>query len=271
MSLIMFGMGLTLTVSDFKRVLSNKRVIVLGVFLQYSVMPLAAFLVSLALQLPNELMIGMVLVGAASGGTASNVICYLAKADVALSVSMTLVSTLFAVVMLPALTLLYLDQMIQVPAVSMMWSVAKIVIIPVVLGVTLHHFLATPVQKLQPILPGATTLAIALIIAIIVAINVENLATLGGILLFAVVVHNGIGLLSGYCLARLFGQSKQVSRTVAIEVGMQNSGLAVALAVKHFAPLAALPGAVFSIWHNLSGSVLAAKWNATSKETESKQ
>jgi BASS family bile acid:Na+ symporter len=205
-------------------------------------------------------MTGMILVGATSGGTASNVICYLAKGDVALSVSLTLTSTLLAVIATPFLTWLYAGQSIPVDAQAMMLGIAKMVIVPLSLGILLNSLLQPLVRRLSPWLPPASVIAIVWIIAIIVALNQSSVYQLGFVLAAAVVIHNILGLLSGYYMARYLGYDETIARTLAIEVGMQNSGLSVALALKYFTPLAALPGAVFSIWHNLSGALLASLW-----------
>lgn len=258
--IIMFGMGMTLTFDDFKRVLLKPQIIALGVFIQYLIMPLAAWLISLTLSLPVDLMIGMVLVGSSAGGTASNVICYLAKGDVALSISMTLVSTLLAIVAMPLLTWLYVGQTVPVPVENMLLSILKIVLLPVILGVSLNSLFGRQLERYTNLFPFVSTLAIVIIIAIIVALNQGKLASMGGMIVLAVMLHNLLGLVSGYQLARLAGYPARVCRTLAIEVGMQNSGLSVALAVKYFATGAALPGALFSIWHNLSGALLAGFW-----------
>ncbi len=258
---IMFCMGLTLSGADFRRVYQHKSAVTLGVVLQYTVMPLAAFVIATLAGLPSELLVGLVLVGCASGGTASNVICFLARGDLALSVSMTLVSTLLAVAALPALSWLYLGQAVPVPAAGMMMSVLKIVILPLALGFSLNMFARNAVRTISPYLPLITTAAIVLVIVIIVALNQQKLASISAVLVLAVAAHNFIGLSAGYWGARLLGKNSTVSRTIAIEVGMQNSGLAVALAIKYFSPLTALPGAIFSIWHNISGAFLAAYWS----------
>lgn len=259
--IIMFGMGMTLTASDFKQVLTQPQIIGLGVSLQYIIMPLVAWLVSLLLNLPVELMVGMVLVGSSAGGTASNVICYLAKGNVALSITLTLCSTLLAVVAMPAMTWLYVGQTVPVPALDMLISILKIVLIPVLLGVTLNTFLQKQLTPFAPLFPVISSLAIIIIIAIIVALNKERIATTGITILIAIMLHNLIGLFGTYGISRRMGYDQIISRTLAIEVGMQNSGLSVALALKYFSPAAALPGALFSIWHNLSGSMLAAWWS----------
>jgi len=258
--IIMFGMGMTLTAADFKQVWLRPKTIALGVLLQYLLMPLAAWLIALALRLPTELMIGMVLVGSSAGGTASNVICYLARGNVALSITLTLCSTLLAIVAMPALTLLYAGQSITVPAGSMLLSILKIVLLPVLLGVGLNTLFHKQLRPLTPFFPAVSSLAIILIIAIIIALNRDNIASMGTSVLVAVILHNLFGLASTYGIARGLRYDETTARTLAIEVGMQNSGLSVALAIKYFSTTAALPGALFSIWHNLSGSILASWW-----------
>ena len=258
--IIMFGMGMTLTLADFKQVLQQPKTIALGVLLQYLLMPLAAWLISLALHLPTALMVGMVLVGSSAGGTASNVICFLARGNVALSIILTLCSTLLAIVAMPALTWLYAGQTITVPAVGMLLSIVKIVLLPVLLGVTLNSLWHRQLKPLTPFFPALSSLAIILIIAIIVALNQSNISSMGMSVLVAVMLHNLFGLTSAYAIARGLRYDESTARTLAIEVGMQNSGLSVALAIKYFSATAALPGALFSIWHNLSGSILAAWW-----------
>lgn len=263
LSLVMFGMGLTLSAADFRRVLQMPGVITLGLLLQYSIMPLTALLISRLLQLGPELTIGMILVGACPGGTASNVICYLARGNVALSISLTAFSTLLSVLLTPMITLLLADASIEVPAGQMLGSIFIMVIAPVVLGLLFNHCFSTRLTALKALFPAISVMAIVLIIAIIIALNAASLAQLGWALLSAVVLHNLSGLLFGYLAAAALHCDRATRRTLAIEVGMQNSGLAVALAFKYFVATAALPGALFSIWHNLSGSVLAGFFSRT--------
>ncbi|MAX54697.1 MAG: bile acid:sodium symporter [Alcanivoracaceae bacterium] len=266
--LIMFGMGLTLRWDDFRQVFKRPGVIALGVALQYSLMPLLAWTIGRALQLPQELLIGLVVVGACPGGTASNVIAYLARANVALSVSITLVSTLIAVIATPLLTWCYLGERIPVPVEGMLVSLLQIVVIPVVAGSALNTFFPRQLATARELFPLLSVIAIVVVIGIIVALNQSRMAEAGIAVFVAVALHNALGLAGGYGIARLLRQDKVTARTLAIEVGMQNSGLGVALAVKHFTPLAALPGALFSVWHNLSGSLLAALWR---KQVNSEQ
>ncbi len=257
LSLVMFGMGLTLSVQDFQRVLITPGVIALGLLLQYSIMPLTALLISHLLGLGPELTAGMILVGSCPGGTASNVICYLARGNVALSISLTAFSTLLSVFLTPLLTLLLVDASIAVPAEQMLFSIFTMVIIPVTLGLALNHLFGDKIQALTPLFPAISVTAIVLIIAIIIALNAGSLLQLGVMLALAVALHNLAGLALGYFAARALRCDDATRRTLAIEVGMQNSGLAVALAFQYFTAATALPGALFSIWHNLSGSVLA--------------
>ncbi|MET0069535.1 MAG: bile acid:sodium symporter family protein [Candidatus Thiodiazotropha sp.] len=261
LGVVMFGMGMTLTWDNFSAVLKRPGIIGLGVLLQYLVMPLAAWLIALLLGLPPYLMAGLVLVGACPGGTASNVVCYLARGDVALSITLTTASTLLAIVATPLLTWLYVGQKVPVPVVSMLWSIFKIVLMPVALGVLVNSFFGRRLSGIKHLFPLVSVLAIVVIIAIIVALNRGNLATMGISVGLAVVLHNLLGLVLGYWLPRALGWGEPICRTLAIEVGMQNSGLGVALAVKYFSAAAALPGALFSIWHNLTGSMLAGYWS----------
>ena len=261
LAIIMFSMGLTLSLNDFKRALSMPKLIISGLVLQYTVMPLAALAVASLLQLDPALKIGLILVGTCPGGTASNVITYLARGNVALSISLTSISTILAVVLTPAITLLIADKSVDVPAVKMLVSILYIVIIPVGSGLVLRHFFTDRISNIEGYLPLIAVSAIVLIIAIITALNVGQFSHLGVSILLAVALHNAIGILAGYGSARLMGYRPRECRTLAIEVGMQNSGLAVALAIKHFSAAAALPGAIFSIWHNLSGSALAFFWS----------
>jgi len=267
--LVMLGMGLHLSVHDFKRVWQYRKLVLFGVGLQFLIMPFTAWLLSKGLGLSDELLIGMVLVGATAGGTASNVIAYLAKGDVALSVSMTVVSTLAAVFMLPLMSLIYLGQSIDVPAISMLGSLIKIIIVPVLIGILIHRFYASSIERLASFTSWFSMLVIVFIIAIVVALNHANFAELAGILVLAVILHNLIGLLSGYFLARRLGYDSVIARTVAIEVGMQNSGLSVALALKFFTPASALPAALFSLWHNISGIIFALFWSVQRKHKKS--
>lgn len=260
LALVMFSMGLSLRYDDFIRVFKSPRIIGLGLLLQYSIMPAAAFYIAKLFDLNPLLSIGMILLGASPGGTASNVVCYLAKANVALSISLTSLSTLLAVALTPWLSWAYIDASIHVPALDMLKSILLLVIAPVAAGVTINHYFHRLIKPLNTLFPLIAVISIVIIIAVIVALNHNRLGSLSMLLFLAVITHNATGIICGYLAGRLFGYSKRDCRTLAIETGMQNSGLAVALALKYFAPAAALPAAIFSIWHNLSGSLLAFFW-----------
>ena len=261
LGLVMFAMGMTLTADDFLTVLRRPFPVVLGVVLQFLLMPLAAWVLAKLAGLPPQLAVGLILVGCSPGGTASNVICYLAKGDVALSITLTTVSTLLAIIATPLLTLLYAGATVPVPAVDMLITILKVILIPVLLGVLANHFFHRSLVVVRDLFPVVSVAAIVVIIAIIVALNQGQLENLVPGLAIVVILHNLVGLAGGYWLPRVLGRELRECRTLSIEVGMQNSGLAVALAVKYFSVGAALPGALFSIWHNLSGSLLAAYWS----------
>jgi len=260
LGIVMFGMGMTLTGSDFLNVLRRPFPVLLGVTLQFLLMPFAAWALARGADLAPQLAVGLVLVGCSPGGTASNVICYLARGDVALSITLTTVSTLLAVVATPLLTLLYAGETVPVPALDILITVFRIIFLPVMLGVMANHYIHQALAPVRRLFPLLSVLSIVLIIMIIVALNHDSLADVASGIAAIVVLHNAIGLLGGYWVPRWLGRDERECRTLAIEVGMQNSGLAVALAVKYFSAAAALPGALFSIWHNLSGSLLAGVW-----------
>ncbi|WP_369047492.1 bile acid:sodium symporter family protein [Sinomonas sp. P10A9] len=258
LGVIMFCMGLTLTPPDFASVAKRPWAVALGLVAHYVIMPGAGWVIATALALPPELAVGVILVGCAPSGTASNVMAYLAKGDVALSVAVATVSTLVAPLVTPALTLLLAGSFLHVDAGGMLLDIVKTVLLPVILGLAVRVFLRKAVAKLLPALPWISALVIAAIVAIVVAGSASKLVAAGGIVLLAVVLHNGFGLSLGYLAGKIGRLDHKARRALAFEVGMQNSGLAATLAAAHFTPLAALPSAVFSVWHNLSGAVVAA-------------
>lgn len=257
LGLVMFGMGLTLRPVDFALVAKRPLPVLLGVTAQYVVMPLVALLVVLLLQLPPELAAGVILVGCAPGGTASNVVAYLARGDVALSVAMTSISTLLAPVLTPLLTLWLAGQYLPVDGGAMAWAITKVVLLPVLVGLAVRLLVPRLVERALPVLPWVSVAAIALIVAIVVSASADRIVEAGLLVLAAVALHNVLGLALGYLVGAVTRQPIAVRRTTAVEVGMQNSGLAAALAAQYMNPLAALPAAVFSVWHNLSGALFA--------------
>ncbi|WP_291479002.1 bile acid:sodium symporter family protein [Corynebacterium sp.] len=263
LGLIMFGMGLTLRPRDFVLVVRRPLPVVIGVVAQFVIMPLAALLVVWVLGLPSAIAAGVVLVGCAPGGTASNVVSYLARGDLALSVAMTSVSTLLAPLLTPLLTLWLAGQYMPLDGGSMALSIVQVVLVPVVAGLVFRFFLPTLIERVLPALPWVSVIAIAAVVAIVVSGNRDNLLEAGLLVLVAVMLHNTLGLALGYGAGLVTGQPVRVCRTMAIEVGMQNSGLAAGLAAQHMEPMSALPGAIFSVWHNLSGAVFAALCRAS--------
>ena len=238
LGIVMFGMGMTLKLGDFKVVFTKPKAVITGILSQFIIMPLIAWVLCLVFQLPTELAVGVMLVGCCPGGTSSNVMTYLSKGDVALSVGMTACTTIMAPVVTPALVLLLAGQSVDVSYVSMLLSIVQVVLVPIAL---------------------VSVIAISLIIMAVVSANAAKLATVGALIIVVVMLHNVCGYALGYFVGRALGLSKAQMRTLSIEVGMQNSGLATSLATMHFAamPLAAVPGAVFSVWHNISGAIYA--------------
>ena len=259
LGVVMFGMGLTLNLRDFKIVFSRPKDVIVGCLAQFTIMPLLAWGLGRAFQLDEALALGVVLVGCCPGGTASNVITYLAKGDLALSVGMTGVSTLLAPLLTPLLTWALAGKSVDVDVAGMLLSILWVVILPIVVGLIVKGLLPQLTEKATAYLPAVSTLAIAFIVAIVVGANAHKLMAGGWVIVMVVMLHNLCGLGLGYLLGRLLGLSEPKKRAISIEVGMQNSGLASSLATLHFAayPMAAIPGAIFSVWHNISGAMVA--------------
>ncbi len=268
LTVVMFGMGMTLKWENFREIFKSPLVILLGFSLQYLIMPVAAYLISVMLNLSPAMMAGVVLVGCSPGGTASNVITYLGNGNVALSITLTLTSTVFAVVLTPFLSYIILNHVVPVPVAEIFLDILQIVLVPVLIGTAINSFFSDKIGKIRNVFPLISTLAIVLIIAIIVALNKSKIEEMNLIIIAAVMLHNATGLTFGYFIPKLLKYDKKICRTICIEVGMQNSGLSVALAVKFFSAAAALPGAIFSIWHNLSGSVLAGSWRSRDEKED---
>lgn len=260
LTLVMFGLGVTLTVADFRRVILRPAPVIAGVAVHYAVMPLAAWAIAHALGMPPDATTGMILVGSVASGTSSTLMVFLAGGDVALSVTIAATSTLVGIVATPLLVRLYVDAAVPVDVGALLLSILEIVALPVAAGLLLNRFAPRLVRRFEPALPFVSMAAVLLIIAAVVAGSQASIATVGPLVMLAVVLHNGIGLLGGYWGGRALGFDESTCRTLAFEVGMQNSGLAAALGKLYFSPLAALPGALFSVWHNLSGSILAGSW-----------
>jgi BASS family bile acid:Na+ symporter len=267
LGIIMFGMGMTLNIEDFKIVLKRPMDILKGTLAQYTIMPLLALALSMMFGLEEALMVGVVLVGTCPGGTSSNVISYMAGGDVALSVAMTTVSTLLAPILTPAITYMLIRQSVTFSPIGMFTSIVQVVILPIALGLLLKSIIKDKADVLEDYLPAVSSIAIACIVGGVIGGNRERILASLGLIVVVVVLHNILGYLIGLGIGRLTGMDRRKSITIAVEVGMQNSGLATSLAASQFAamPLAAVPGALFSAWHNVSGAVFA--WIAKSIES----
>ena len=256
---VMFGMGLTMKLSDFAVVFSRPRDVLIGCTAQFVVMPLLAFALGKFFGLGDELLVGVVLVGTCPGGTSSNVITYLSKGDTALSVGMTSINTMLAPFLTPALTWLYLRTSVSVDLKAMFLSIIQVVVVPIGLGLLINRLFGKQTRKITDVLPLISVTAICLIVAAVVSHNSEKILSTGLVIFAVVILHNLLGYLCGYLVGVLFRMDLPRKKAVAIEIGMQNSGLATTLAGSAFPNLsmATVPGAIFSVWHNISGAILA--------------
>lgn len=270
LGVIMFGMGLTLTAADFKIVATQPKAVVIGVLAQFIIMPLTAWLLAKLFNLPPEIAVGVILVGCCPGGTASNVMAFLARGNVALSVAVTSVSTLLAPLLTPAIFYLLAHQWLEISAAGMFWSIVKIVLLPIALGVLAHTLFKKQTEKAADVLPLVSVVAIILIVAAVVGASKGKIMESGLLILGVVILHNALGYLLGFWAAKWLKLPYDAQKTLAIEVGMQNSGLGATLAATHFAiaPVVAVPSALFSVWHNISGSLLASYWAAKAQKAE---
>ena len=269
--IVMFGMGLTMKPSDFALVFKRPKDILLGCAAQFVIMPLLAFGLSRLFQLDPALTAGVVLVGTCPGGTSSNVITYLSKGDVPLSIGMTSVNTLLAPLLTPALTYLFLQTTVNVDVWSMFLSIIQVILLPIVVGFIINRFLGKYTEKAVKVLPMISTIAICMIVATVVSHNAEKIYNCGALVLVVVILHNLLGYLCGFGLGKLLRLKPSKVKALSIEIGMQNSGLATSLASSSFSQLAmaTVPGAIFSVWHNISGAILAGiyrRWDKTGSE-----
>ena len=273
LGVIMFCMGMTLKTDDFRVVFRRPKDVLIGCLAQFTVMPLLAFALTKIFSLDAALAIGVILVGCCPGGTASNVITYLAKGDLALSVGMTATSTVLAPVLTPLLVWLLAGEKVQVDVLGMLLSILWVVILPIGLGLLVKRFAPRVSEKAVAYLPALSTLTISTIVFIVIAANAEKLLSSGLIIILVVILHNLCGLGVGYLIGLALRLSPAKRRAISIEVGMQNSGLASSLANLHFAayPMAAIPGAIFSVWHNISGGIVARLFIRTISYADSKK
>lgn len=268
LGIVMFGMGLTITGADFKEVISRPKDVAVGVVGQFLIMPSLAFLLAKGLQLPPEIAVGVILVGCCPGGTSSNVMTFLSKGDVALSVTVTSVTTLLAPFVTPALILLLASEWIDIEPASLFVSIVQVVLIPIILGLIVQKLFNKQAKASVKVMPLVSVVAIVAIVAAVVAGSQEKIAETGAIIFVVVVLHNVLGYLIGFFFAKLFKMNLAKRKAIAIEVGMQNSGLGATLANAHFSPLAAVPSAIFSVWHNISGPILATIFRKMKEKNE---
>ena len=257
LGIVMFGMGMTLRLKDFQLVFQRPRDVFIGALAQFTIMPGLAWLLAKGFGLPPELAAGVILVGTCPGGTSSNVMTYLARGDVALSVSMTMTTTILAPVVTPLLTWWLAGEWVDISLSAMMLSIVQVVIVPIVAGILINTFFERTVQKVVKLLPLVSVVAIVLIVGGVVAVSSQRIMETGLLIMLVVMLHNLLGYGIGFALAKALHMNMAKAKAISIEVGMQNSGLATSLAMMHFGAAAAIPGAIFSVWHNISGSLAA--------------
>ncbi|MFZ6050116.1 bile acid:sodium symporter family protein [Pseudomonas sp. CR3202] len=266
LGVVMFGMGLTLKRHDFAEVARRPWRVALGAVAHFVIMPGVAWLLCELLSLPPEIAVGVILVGCCPSGTASNVMVWLARGDLALAVAIAAVTTLLAPLLTPALIWLLASAWLPVSFTGLLWSILQVVVVPIILGLVAQRLLGRRQQQAVEVLPLVSVSCIVVIIGAVVAASQARIAESGLLILAVVILHNGFGFLLGYFTGRLFGLPLAQRKALAMEVGMQNSGLGAALASAHFSPLAAVPSALFSVWHNISGSLLSTWFRRVKEE-----
>jgi len=257
LGIVMFGMGMTLRLRDFQLVFQRPKDVFIGALAQFTIMPALAWLLAKGFGLPPELAAGVILVGTCPGGTSSNVMTYLARGDVALSVSMTMTTTVLAPIVTPLLTWGLAGEWVDISLSAMMMSIVQVVILPIVLGIVINSFFEETVQKIVKLLPLISVIAIVLIVGGVVSVSSQRILETGLLIMLVVMLHNLLGYSIGFLIAKALHMNVAKAKAISIEVGMQNSGLATSLAMLHFGAAAAIPGAIFSVWHNISGSLAA--------------
>ncbi|MEK5080111.1 bile acid:sodium symporter family protein [Solibacillus sp. FSL W7-1436] len=268
LGIVMFGMGMTLKLDDFKLILQHPKGVIIGIVSQFVIMPLLAFALAKVFNLPPEIAVGVILVGCCPGGTSSNVMTFLAKGNTALSVTITSFTTLLAPFATPALIYLLASEWLPVSFMAMFMSVIKVVLIPIILGIVAQFIFRPIVEKSVDILPTVSVVAIVMIVAAVVSGSRDKILETGLVIFAIVILHNGLGYLIGFLVAKLFKLKYDDQKAVSIEVGMQNSGLGAQLAMAHFDPVSAVPSAIFSFWHNISGPILATYWGSKANKKE---
>jgi bile acid:Na+ symporter, BASS family len=264
----MFGIGVTLHLDDFKHIFKNPMVVLIGTIAQFTIMPLGAFLVAYFFKLPPEIAVGLILTGSAPGAMASNVLSYIAKGDVAYSVSLTAVSTLLTPILTPTLVYLLAHSIIEISFWSMFLSVIQIVVIPLFMGICVRYFFDRHIVKILKIFPAISATFIIFICALVIALNRDHLIQITGAVILAVIVLNIGGMIMGYGVGKAAKFSVRRRRTLSIEIGMQNAGLGTVLALKHFSESTAIPTAAFVFICIFTASFMAEKWRESMDEGE---
>lgn len=260
-ALTMFGIGAVMKAEDFKPLIKKPQMVLLGTLAQFAIMPALGFLIARGLNLPPDLALGLILVGTVPGAMASNVISYLAKADVAYSIALTSTSTFLAPVLTPTFTYIFGRTYIEIRFWPMLVSIVQMVIIPLLLGMLIKHYFKKQIEGFADLFPALSTLFIAFICGLVVALNRDYLASVTGLIFLAVLLQNFFGLLLGYGAGKLYGFDRKRCRTLSFEVGMQNAGLGAVLALKHFSAQSAIPNAFFATWCIITASVMAEIWS----------
>lgn len=271
LGIVMFGMGLTLTTADFREIFRRPRDVAIGVAAQFTIMPLSAYALCVLMDLPPDVAVGLLLLGCCPGGTASNVVTFLAKGDVPLSVTVTSCTTLMAPVMTPALMYLFGSEWMSIDPTAMFLSIVQIILLPIAAGVVVHKLLGNErIEKATALLPVVSVAAVVLILAAVVAGTKPQLQNAGFLAFAAVALQNAVGMALGFFAAKWSGMNLAKQKCLCFEVGMQNSGLGVALATVHFAanPMTALPSAIGAFWHNVTGPVLASIFHSWEEKAE---
>jgi BASS family bile acid:Na+ symporter len=265
-ALTMFGIGAVLQLEDFKRIAKKPIIVLIGTCAQFTIMPLGAFILAKVFAFPPEIAVGLILTGAAPGAMSSNVMSYIAKADVAYSVSLTTVSTLLCPLLTPGLTFLLARSQMPVPFLKMFLYVIYTVILPLFVGFGVRHFFREKLEKLLPVFPAISVTFIIFICSLVIALNRDYLPKVTVLILAAVIILNVYGMSAGFGVGVIFRMAKNRKRTLAIEIGMQNAGLGTALALKHFGEKAAIPAAIFVFICIITASVMAEIWQKTAFE-----
>jgi BASS family bile acid:Na+ symporter len=259
-ALTMFGIGAVLKIEDFQRIAARPAIVLIGSIAQFTVMPFGAFAIAKIFNLPTAMAVGLILTGSAPGAMASNVMSYIAKADTAYSVSLTTVSTLLCPVLTPGLTFILARSRLEIPFWNMVFSVIKMVIVPLFIGFGVRYYFKNKIEKILAVFPAISVTFIIFICSLVIALNKAHLGQVTGLILSVAIILNIYGMLAGYGVGKVFRMEVARKRTLSIEIGMQNAGLGTVLALAHFGEEAALPAAAFVFICIITASIIAELW-----------